>query len=297
VDTLLSLQVFQAVSSSKSFSSAAEQLGISAAMATKHVQNLESRVGARLLNRTSRKVSLTEAGEIYLARVGSLLEGLHEAEMVVGESTQAPRGVLSISLPVWMTTPNFVKLLAQYHSAYPEVQLKLDPSAGFVNLVEGRYDLALRVGDYGDEGLIARKLSEVQFFAVASPDFLSKRGRPQSIEDLNGIPYLAYSRKTSGDHIRYKDEEQDWEFSVNPVIKSENEILILLSALEGMGAAILPHWLVAEHIASGRLERILENEICVRVPFYALYPDRNYLPAKTRSFIDFMLKPETLAQM
>ena len=297
MDTLLSLHVFNTVSSTRSFAAAAEQLSISAAMATKHIQRLEKRVGARLLNRTSRSVSLTEAGEIYLKRVGALLEGLKEAESIVSESTQAPRGVLSISLPVWMATTKFVRLLAKYHELYPDVKLKLDASAGFVNLVESQYDLALRVGDYNDEGLIARRLAEVQFFAVASPAFLDKQGRPQSIADLNGIPYLAYTKRTNGDYVRYKDEHKGWQFTVNPVIKSENETLILQSALEGMGAAILPHWLVSDHIADGRLECILEKDICVRAPFFALYPDRSYLPAKTRSFVDFMLKPENLAQM
>jgi DNA-binding transcriptional LysR family regulator len=297
VDTLLSLQVFSAVAATKSFSLAAEQLGISPAMATKHIQNLESRVSARLLNRTSRKVSLTEAGDVYLSRVRGLLEGLEEAEAVVNEATLAPRGTLKISLPVWMATPNFIHQLAMYHKAHSEVKFKLDLSANFVNLVEESYDLALRVGDFGGEGLIARKLCEVEFFAVASPEFLNRYGRPKTIEDLNGIPYLAYAKKTMGDQIRYKDKNTQWEFSIDPVLKSENETLILLSAIEGMGAAILPNWLVAEHISKGRLERFLAEDIHVKVPFFALYPDRNYLPAKTRSFIDFMLKPETLAQL
>jgi DNA-binding transcriptional LysR family regulator len=291
MDSLLSLQVFNTVAATKSFSAAAEQLDISAAMATKHVQNIEARIGARLLNRTSRKVSLTEAGEIYLSRVRALLEGLEEAEGLIGESTVVPRGTLKISLPIWMGTPSFVKKLASYHERYPEVKLNLDLSANFVNLVEEAYDLALRVGNYGGDGLIARKLMDIRFVAVASPEFVKKNGLVNTLDDFNGIPFLAYTPMSSGDQMRIRNNQSEWTFPIDPVVKSENETFILLSALEGMGVAILPDLLVDEHIKSGRLQRLMPDQIEETVSLLALYPDRNYLPAKTRSFIDFMLSP------
>jgi DNA-binding transcriptional LysR family regulator len=297
VDSLISLNVFRAVAASKSFSYAAEHLGISAAMATKHIKNLEYKVGARLLNRTSRKVSLTEAGDIYLQRVEALLEGLDEAEAVVNQSTKSPKGTLNISAPVWIATKNFVEILARYNQNNPDVKLKLDLSANFVNLVESGFDLALRVGETIDESLIARKICEVQFFAVASPKFLDSYGRPQKIEDLNGVPFLAYSQRVNGELVRFKDETTEWQFTVKPVLKTGNNHLIMLAATSAMGLAILPNWLIADHIESGQLELVMKEQVHLKMPLYALYPNRSYLPAKTRSFIDFMLEPETLAHM
>lgn len=290
MDTLISLKVFSTVASTKSFTAAADQIGISAAMASKHVQSIESRVGARLLNRTSRKVSLTEAGEKYLVRVRPLLEGLEEAENLIKESTTAPKGTLKLSLPVWMSNPPFAKLISQYQSQYPEVSLNIDFSGKEVNLVEDSYDLALRAGEVKVEGLIARKIGVVEFSMVASPSFLNKRNKINSINDLENIPFLAYSRVVAGNRLKKRDEISAWDFRFNPIIQSENEVFLLLLALEGTGVSILPNWLIEEHLQQQELIALLPELINLKVPLHALYPDRNYLPAKTRSFIDFLIE-------
>lgn len=291
MDTLTSLKVFSAVASAKSFTAAADQIGISAAMATKHVQSVESRVGARLLNRTSRKVSLTEAGENYLMHVRPLLKGLEEAEELIKESTIRPKGTLKLSLPVWMSNPSFAKLISQYQSQYPEVSLNIDFSGKEVNLVEESYDLALRAGEVKVEGLIARKIGNIEFSMVASPTFLEQYSTINSIDDLENIPFVAYSRVVAGNRLKRREEISTWDFQVNPVTQSENEVFLLLLVLEGTGLSILPNWLIDEYLQRGELVAILPKVFNPKIQLHALYPDRNYLPAKTRSFIDFLIEP------
>tara|TARA_R110000751_G_scaffold8822_7_gene34085 strand:- start:2196 stop:3101 length:906 start_codon:yes stop_codon:yes gene_type:complete len=297
MDTLLSLQVFAAIAEQKSFALVAERLGLSPAMTSKHVQHVEARVGARLLNRNSRNVSLTEAGTRYLATVRPLLEGLGEAEAQLSETRLAPQGTLKASMPVWMANPAFARILAAYHAENPDVTLDLDLSGRMVNMVEEGVDLALRVTEALGEGLIARKLAEVEFPLVASPAFLEKHGRPATKEDLNGSPFLVYTPMASGSRIRFDRGADALDLRFTPVLLSGNETLIQLAARQGMGFAFMPHWLVTDDIAKGLLEQVLPGTPWPKVPLHAIYPDRSYLPAKVRSFLDFLAGPKGLGSI
>lgn len=291
MDTLLSLRVLAAVAEYKSFVAVSDRLGLSPAMTSKHVQNVETRVGARLLNRNSRNVSLTEAGAHYLATVRPLLEGLDEAEAQLSETTLAAHGTLRVSMPVWMANTSFARLMATYHQENPKVILDLDLSGRKINLVEDGIDLALRVATSLDEGLIARKLAEVNFPLVASPAFLDKFDRPSSIDELSGAPFLIYSQMAQNGRIRFGEGEHAFDIKFSPVLHSGNETLIQLAARESMGFAFLPHWLATDDLANGVLERVLPEFSWPKVPLYAIYPDRSYLPAKVRSFLDFLASP------
>lgn len=292
MDSLLSLRVFAAVAEAKSFAAVAERMNLSAAMTSKHVQHIEAEVGARLLNRTSRSVSLTEAGAIYLAAVRPLLEGLDEAGAQLAQSTIEPRGTLKISLPVWLAEPSFVRALAAYRARYPEVSFDLDLSGRQVNLVEDGFDLALRVSPALDEGLIARRLADITFRIVASPALLDRIGRPQVVADLNGLPFLAYSPVTTGGRVRLGLGPNAPEVRMTPVLQSANETLLFQAALEGMGIAIMPHPVCRDHLAAGRLELLLPDFPAPTVALSAIYSDRSYLPAKTRSFLDYLAGPD-----
>ncbi|MGJ8556763.1 MAG: LysR family transcriptional regulator, partial [Sulfitobacter geojensis] len=180
MDTLLSLRVFAEVAEQKNFSAVAERLGLSPAMTSKHVKHVEARVGARLLNRNSRNVSLTEAGAQYLQTLRPLLDGLSEAEAQLTSDGLSPRGTLKMSMPVWMSNPAFAKILTAYHQQNPHVTFDIDLSGRKINMVEEGFDLALRVAFKLDDGLIARKLAEVTFQMVAAPAFLDSFGRPET---------------------------------------------------------------------------------------------------------------------
>ena len=266
-------------------------------MTSKHVQHIEARVGARLLNRNSRNVSLTEAGERYLATVRPLLEGMDEAEAQLSETALAPSGTLKVSMPVWMANPSFARILAAFHEENPDVILDLDLSGQNINHVEEGVDLALRVAMTLDDGLIARTLTEVEFPLLASPAFLDKVGRPNTIDDLSDSPFLIYSQMGTESRIRYGQGPDALDIKFTPVLKTGNETLIHLAAREGMGFAFLPHWLAKDDLAEGLLEPVLPEAAWPKVPLYAIYPDRSYLPAKVRSFLDFLSGPNGLGKL
>jgi DNA-binding transcriptional LysR family regulator len=290
MDTLASLRVFAAVAELRSFTAAADRLGISPAMASKHVMQLEGRLGSRLLNRTSRRVSLTEAGTLYVNQTRQMLEGLDEVEAAIGNATLAPRGTLRLSAPVWVASGFFVERMADYNRRYPDVCLDLDLSGRLVNLVDEGFDLALRATspDRLDPGLVARPIMEIAFRLMASPGYLARTGRPQGVDDLNGHAILRYSGIPLGDSMELAGPDGPQKVAFRTVMQSDNETLLHLAALSGMGMVFLPTWMVEGDLAAGRLELVLPATPGFSTTLHAVYPSRKYLSAKVRTFIDFM---------
>jgi DNA-binding transcriptional LysR family regulator len=194
MDSLVSIRVFCLVAELKSFATAAQRLRISPAMASKHVMQLEKRLGTRLLNRTSRRVSLSESGTLYFEQARQMLDSLDEVEAAVSKATVVPRGTLRLTAPVWMANPMFAGVLADYQARYPEVSLDIDLSGRLVNLVEEGFDLALRATGELDEALIARPITSVPFYMVAALVFLKRAGHPETLADLSGTPLLEYAQ-------------------------------------------------------------------------------------------------------
>ena len=178
MDTLISMQVFRMVAELNSFVAAARRLELSTAMVSKHVMNLEHRLGTRLLNRTSRHVSLTESGALYFAQTLQLLDALEEVENTITKSATIPRGTLKVSGPVWLANPHFISVLADYQKQYPQVILDIDLSGRIVNLVEDGFDLALRASNNPGDNLIAREVATVPFYLVGATDYLDEKGWP-----------------------------------------------------------------------------------------------------------------------
>lgn len=286
----MSLRLFCTVSELKSFTAAADRLGISPAMASKHVMQLENRLGTRLLNRTSRHVSLTETGCLYFNQAKQLLEGLDEVEAAIGNATVAPCGILKLSAPVWAASIYFVGRLAEYNRRYPDVCLDVDLSGRMVNLVDEGFDLALRATspDRLDLGLVARPLADIEFHLMASPEYLERAGRPRGVADLNGHALLRFSGVNLSDITALKGANGQYKVTFRTVMLSENKTILQLAALRGMGLVFLPKWMTEQDIAAGRLETVLPDAIRFSITLYAVYPSRKYLSAKVRTFIDFM---------
>jgi DNA-binding transcriptional LysR family regulator len=294
MDTLVSIRVFCTVAELKSFTAAAERLGISPAMASKHVMSLEERLSARLLNRTSRHVSLTETGALYFEQARQMVDGLDELEAAVGQSVVAPKGRLRLSAPVWMANPLFASLLADFRARHPDVTLEIDLSGRLVNLVEEGFDLALRVTAAPDPGLIARTIADAPFYFVASHKLLDRRGPPSSPDDLQGAPLLAYSFVHADGVVTTGAGQERKTIRFTPVLQSGNETLMHYACLEGMGFAFLPKWLVSDDLAAGRLQRVLPEKMFFAGKLLAVYPTRKYLSAKVRSFLDFIARDPRL---
>lgn len=281
------MRVFCLVAELKSFAAAAERLRISPAMASKHVMQLEKRLGTRLLNRTSRRVSLSESGTLYFEQARQMLDSLDEVEAAVSKATVVPRGTLRLTAPVWMANTMFTRILADYQARYPEVCLDIDLSGRLVNLVEEGFDLALRATGAPDESLIARPITNVPFYMVAAPAYLKRAGRPTKLADIAGQALLHYALYP-GESFSFAGEHGTETIKLNPVLRSGNETLLHMAALEGMGLAFLPKWLVTDDIATGRLEHVMPEHIIFVGKLFAVYPSRKYLSAKVRTFIDFV---------
>jgi DNA-binding transcriptional LysR family regulator len=288
MDSLVSMRVFCLVAELKSFATAAQRLRISPAMASKHVMQLEKRLGTRLLNRTSRRVSLSESGALYFEQARQMLDSLDEVEAAVSNATVVPRGTLRLTAPVWMANTIFAGVLADYQARYPEVRLDVDLSGRMVNLVEEGFDLALRATAAPDEALIARPITKVAFHMVGAPAYLDRAGRPAKLADLAGQAMLHYALYP-GESLSFEGEHGTETVKLNPVLRSGNETLLHMAALEGMGLAFLPKWLVAEDIAAGRLEHVMPGQVLFEGKLFAVYPSRKYLSAKVRTFIDFVV--------
>lgn len=292
MDSLLSLRVFCLVAELRSFTAAANRLGLSAAMTSKHIRHVESRVGARLLNRTSRHVSLTETGQLYFSQVRLMLDGLDELEEAVGNVTVRPRGTLKLSAPVWVANTLMARVFADYHALYPEVSFDLDLSGRIVNLVDEGFDLALRAMTTTrlDPGLVARPLMDVPFHLVASPAYLESAGRPKVVSDLNGHGLLMYGGINFGGSMVLNSNTGEETVKFRVVMRSSNETMLYLAALEGMGLVFLPPWMTQADITEGSLEIVLPGELDTKYKstLHAVYPSRKHLSAKVRTFIDFL---------
>lgn len=276
MDTLKSLHVFRQVVELGSFVKASENLNISTAMASKHVKHLEETVQVKLLNRSSRSLSLTEAGTIYYQQAIEALDTLANAGSMVQQGSSLARGRLKISAPVWFSHHTFIEKLAQFQERFPHIQLSFNLNDHYTDLVAGGYDLALRVTNNPPEHLIARQLTNIPFYWVASPSYLNKYGVPTSINDLaehHGISANFLNNNPA--HQSYND--------------SNNTQAIHEMALQGMGVTLTPGWLADEEIKSGRLVHILSEED-LSSNLYAIYPDRKFLSNKIRVFIDFMVE-------
>ena len=289
MDTLMSLRVFCAVAELKSFTAAAERLGLSPAMASKHVIHLENRLKTRLLNRTSRHVSLTETGMLYFNQTGQMIYELDEVEAVVSNATVMPRGTLKLSAPVWIANTVVVQMIAEYHKRYPDVCFDMDLSGQIVNLVDEGFDLALRAiaPEKLDLGYVARPLAKIFFHLVGSPSYLARAGQPAKLADLNDHSMLLYSNIKYNSSLIIDGPNGPETLQFRPVMQSENETMLHMAALEGMGLVFLPTLMVQQDITEGRLKMVLPDLLNFHSTLYAVYPSRKYLSAKVRTFIDF----------
>ncbi|WP_206957016.1 LysR family transcriptional regulator [Trinickia acidisoli] len=290
MDTLTSMRVFRLAVDAKSFAAAARRLDMSPAMASKHVMHLERRLGTLLLNRTSRHLSLTESGATYFEHVRQLLDELDDVESAVSQSTAAPHGTLKLSVPVWMANPDFVGVLNDYRTRYPDVRFDVDLSGRFVNLVEEGFDLALRVTNPLSLGpaLIARPIAPVTFHLVASPHYLRKAGAPADAQALARHMMLGYSAFPANSALEAEGPRGIEAFKFDPALQTNNETLLRLAALEGMGLAFLPKVLISRDLEAGTLEAVLTDYRFFGTKLYGVYRHRRYLSSKVRTFLDFL---------
>ena len=288
MDRLTSLTAFVRVVDSGGFSAAGRHLNMSTTMVSNHVQSLEDRLGARLLNRTTRKVSLTEIGKAYYDRCTQILADLEQADDIAGAMQSTPRGTLRIYAATHII-PFIAPVVGEFLAAYPDVKVDLSMGERTIDIVDEGFDIAVRLTPPPDSSLIVRSLATWRHVLCCSPSYLEKHPRPQQLSEL--------SQHNCVRHALYPFED-GWHFTdrkgVPAVVRISGNLLtnsgetLRLAALEGVGVCMAAGFLVHEDLESGRLIRLLPEYRPVEMSMNAIYPHRHHLSAKVRTFIDLL---------
>ncbi|MEN3111166.1 LysR family transcriptional regulator [Uliginosibacterium paludis] len=289
MDTLTSMRVFATVVETRSFTAAANRLAISTAMASKHVQHLEAHLGTRLLNRTTRKLSLTDSGLAYFERCSQILADIDESEAEAVSLTARPHGTLRVTMPVSFAVRHMAPMLSRYMQQYPEVHLDLFLSDRRTDLIDNGLDLALRIGPSPEPSLIARRLATDSMMMCASPAYLAQHGRPRTPAELAGHNCLLYSYASIGNEWRLQGPDGEQVVKVGGTLRINNGDLLNQMAIAGHGIMCQPEFLVRAEVESGQLEEILPDYRMAPIGIYAVYSSRKHLSAKIRSFVDCLV--------
>lgn len=291
MDRFEAMRVFSQVVELGSFSKAADQLGLSATATSRHVAELESHLQTRLLNRTTRRISLTESGRAFYERCVQVLADLEEAEQEASRAAVVPRGTIKLTCAVNFGVRHLAPAVAGFLAAHAEVRFDVSLSDRTVDLVEEGFDLGIRIGSVGSEQLVARKLGETRLVPCASPAYLAARGAPRSPEELAGHNCFTYEYSSAKNVWRFRDAAgAEHLVRVNGSLHSNNGDLLAEAAARGAGVVFEPAFIVGPELRAGRLVPLLQEFMPAPVPIYAVYPSRKHLSAKVRLFVDFLVE-------
>ena len=290
MDRVAAMQVFAQVVESGSFAKASARLGLSTSAASRLVADLEAHLHTRLLNRTTRRVSLTESGRAYYERTVQLLADLAEAEQEASHASVVPRGTVKLTAAVNFGVRHLAPAIAEYLSHNREVRFDVALSDRVVDMVDEGFDLGIRIGDPGAENLVARKLGDTRLVPCASPAYLAAHRAPQTPEDLRQHNCFTYEYTKPHKLWRFKDAQgTDRSVRVEGSLHSNNGDLLAEAAAQGAGIVFEPAFIVGPDVRAGRLVPLLQEFSPPPMPIYALYPSRKHLSAKVRVFVEYLI--------
>lgn len=290
-DQIKSMRVFLAVVATRSFSAAGRQLGMSQAMATKHVSALEQMLGAQLLRRTTRFVVATEAGERFAEASRRVIEEFDESTAVTSASQAEPRGLLRMNVPVSFGLRVINPLLGDFAGRHPSLAIDLELNDRRVDLIEGGWDLAVRVGELADSPLVARKLMDCPTRVCAAPSYLARRGTPKTVADLSHHACLGYSLSDVTNAQRWSfGERKGVTVDVTCPFRANNGDAVIAMAKAGHGIAYQPAFLVDDDLRSGALVALDLDHPTSIMHAYAVFARARWQPAKVRAMIDFLVE-------
>ena len=297
MDRFQAMRVFSQVVESGSFSGAAAKLGLSTTAASRHVAELETHLQTRLLNRTTRRVSLTESGRAFHERCVQLLADLEEAEQEAAQAARVPRGTIRLTTSVNFGVRHLAPAIAEFMARHGEVRFDVSLADRIVDLVEEGFDLAIRIGAAGSGNVVARKLGETRLVPCASPAYLARHGAPQSPQALARHNCFTYEYISPRNVWRFRDPGgKEIDVRVSGSLHSNNGDVLAEAAARGAGIAFEPAFIVGEDVRAGRLVPLLQDFTAVPLPIYAVYPSRKHLSAKVRLFVDFLVERFAAAQ-
>ena len=289
MDSLTDIAVFVRVVNDGSFTAAAERLGLSKSVVSKYVSRLEAHLGARLLNRTTRRLSLTEVGQVFYDRARVGLADIEDAQTEVSRLMGEPRGTLRLNTPMSFGVLHLAPLLPEFLRRYPEITVDMNLDDRKVDVIEEGYDLSVRISDMPDSSLIARPVAPCRHVIVAAPRYLERHGIPRTPEELSSHKIVSY---------RYQESAHNWHFKtadnkamsvrVSGSLVCNNSLAIRAALIEGAGITRTPTFVVGHDIREGRLIPLLEDYATLELTIFLVYPERRHLSPKVRAFVDFM---------
>ena len=296
MDNVKTMRLFLTVVKNGSLSGAGRQMGLSPASVSRQISALEDDLGVRLLNRTSRRLSLTEAGQVYLERAERLIQDMDELRDAVGQLAVRPRGSLRVQSRISLGTQYVAPLIPAFLAKYPDLKIDLWLTDNDLDLVEHGIDLAIRTGDLADTTLVGRRLASSPRVICASPEYWAIHGKPATPEEIRAHNCLTYRYEFGAPAALWQfrtDKGQSTNLQVSGNFQTNNGEALRVAALSGLGVALLPAWTVKDHLKSGTLERVLPDfETTVSdldFGIYAVYLSRRNLSVKTRLFIDHLV--------
>jgi DNA-binding transcriptional LysR family regulator len=288
MDRLEGMAAFLKVAELGSFSAAARQLGLSKSAVSKHVAALEERLGVRLLNRTTRRLALTEVGLGYRDWCARIVQEVEEAEQEAGRHGAEPRGRLKVSAPMTFGVLHLAPLLPEFLARHSLVEVELALDDRVVDLIEDGFDVAVRIGQPRDSCLTARRLADASHLCAASPAYLATAGMPRHPADLHGHDCLRYTLRRSPDVWEFERGGERQAVRLRGRLCANNGDVLRDAALEGLGVVVLPDFIVGGDIASGRLVRLLADWRLPTIPVQAVWPPQRHPSPKLRAFVDFL---------
>lgn len=288
MDDLKGMVIFYHVIEAGSFSGAARRLDLAKSAVSRHVARLERGMGARLLNRTTRKLSLTEAGESFYRSCARIVCEAEAAKRSVSGYPEALAGTLRVSCPVALGSGYLAPLAKAFADRYPELTIELLVDDRIVDMVEERVDVAVRIGWLADSQLVARRLLDSPRWVCASPEYLRRHGTPAEPEDLAGHEWIVFTLLPTPHRQTLSRAGVRRVVHVNGRFRTNNALLVRSLLLEGAGIGVLAQFMIGDDVRNGRLVRLFPQHDAGDAGVYAVYPERRYLPRKTRLFIDFL---------
>jgi len=293
MDKLTCIRTFIAVVETGSFTSAAKACGLSKALVSKYVNALESDLSVRLLQRTTRQVTITDSGRLYYQRSKPLLEDLNELDNAIKDAQENIQGVLKISAPVSFTEIKLMPIFQQFLEENPYIKIQLDLSDHYVNLLEQQVDVAIRIGNLEDSSLVARKLMQMNLVLCASPNYLKTHGQPRHPDELASHQIIFDSNNRNDKRWLFTHNGKHYHVTPSCKLEVNSARAVRELVIAGQGISLLPSFVVDEDIKAGLLIPLLGRFQSPSVGVYAVYQHRNHLPAKIRVLVNQLVKSFT----
>lgn len=289
MDTLVGMETFIAVAKQKSFTGGAKVLGISTKLASKYVAKLETKLGAQLLNRTTRSVTLTETGQVYFDRCAVILDQFNELEGLIQAEQSDLAGPIRIAAPTSFGSNELIKALNLFKSQHPRVNIDLQLSDQRIAIIEDGFDLAIRFGDLEDSSLIARKLVDMSVVVFTTPEYLERHGTPQQPEALSTHNCFIFSSSVDPMHWKFKQGRKMFAVPIKGSFRSNSPEAIVNMVLSGAGIGRVPVYLLEKHLESGAVKILFEQLQTDDFALNAIYPPSRHLTTRIRALIDHLI--------